>query len=283
MDYVNFLLLIMLNLLTQVVPNGLTNFKLVLNARKVLFSKDYTMAQQPVLQFQTNVRHMILLEVTVPLALKVMILLMAIVFSLRPITPSLLIQVVPNGIGINKFAFNALKDITSIAIKFVQFTVINVKQSVTVDYVFLVSKVMTQSKAIVPFQLPIQSNLQILVVLTGIGKANFVYSALKTGFLTQLEYVYLLAIFATLGMMLDNVSLALKVMIQLKELASFQPLTLLNLQIQDVPTGIGIIKFVLNALKASFLTPKKIVLPSATNVKLIILMDFVLNVLRDII
>jgi hypothetical protein len=65
----------------------------------------------------------------------------------------------------------------------------------------------------VPFQLPIQSNLQILVVLTGIGKANFVYSALKTGFLTQLEYVYLLAIFATLGMMLDNVSLALKVMI----------------------------------------------------------------------
>ena len=65
--------------------------KLVLNALKALFSKDYLMAKKSVFQFLTNVKLMMLLGEIVPLVSKVTILLMATVSSHHQIMPNLLI------------------------------------------------------------------------------------------------------------------------------------------------------------------------------------------------
>lgn len=90
---------------------------------------------------------------------------------------------------------------------------INAKQLATADCVFLASRDITSSMETVSFLLLTLPSLLISAVPIGNGTTKFAYNALKTGSLTHSEHVYLSVVSVVLGMMVDNVLLAIKAMI----------------------------------------------------------------------
>ena len=192
-----------------------------------------------------------------------------------------LIQDVPNGIGIIKFALNALKIGPSMLIKSVLLSLIFVLLMMQMELVPLASLVMTLSMEFVNFLHSIMLNPLTLDVLNGTGTIKSVSNAPKNGYSMLMESVSLSVINALLMMPTELVSLVIKDTTLSMEFVSSLPLTMLNLQIMAALNGTGTTKFVLNAQKIGSRMLMELVSLFLINVLLMMLQVLASHASRD--
>ena len=233
--------------------------------------------------FLINVLNMMLQELA-HLVLKDTISSMEFVNSHHSTMLNLQIQDVDHGIGTIKFVLPVLKDGHSMLIKFVLQLVIFVLPMMQLqEFVFLVSRDTIWLTEFVNSQLSTMLSLLMLDALLGTGIIKFVLNVQRTGSRMLMEFVFKFLTIVPLMMLMVPVLLVSRDMIWLTEFVNSHHSTMLSQLTQDVPLGIGTIRYVLNVLKNGSLMLIKFVLPFPISVLLTMPMELVFLASRDMI